>query len=183
MGTGIQVNSANRVVVVDCVSTNLNYGLGFTPSATADLQVKGGIYDGANTSIFICCAIGDTAENVALDGVEVYGGDQYTGINLDATVSTLTHSTITGIGLPPGNLPLSGVNCAHGTAILEDNVVTNYYQSGISVFGTAYLSSNTITGSGYGVAVSGTAYSRGNNSIVGNINGNVLGTLIPFSGQ
>jgi hypothetical protein len=184
MGIGIQVNSAKRVVVVNCVSTNLNYGLAFTPSATADLQVKGGIYDGANTSIFICCAIGNTANNVALDGVEVYGGDQYTGINLDANVATLTHSTITGIGQPTGLLPLSGVNCAHGIAILEDNVITNFYQSGISVFSTAYLSSNTITGNEYGVIQSsGTAYSRGNNTIVGNINGNVLGTLTPFSPQ
>lgn len=181
MGVGIQANSAGRVVVVDCVSTNLNYGLAFTPSATSDLQVKGGIYDGANTSIFICCAAGKTAENVALDGVEVYGGNAYTGINFDATMATLTHSTVTGNGQSNGGL--AGIDCAHGTAVLENNVITNYYRDGVVVYSTAYLSSNTITGNGYGVEQNGVAYSRGNNTITANTFGNVFGALILFSGQ
>jgi hypothetical protein len=176
-GNGIQVNSAGRVIVEDCVSRNFSGALVFSPSAAADLTVKGGVFESpSDTGIFVCCAIGGTAANVAIDGVKVEDGHIH-GINADATNITVTHSSLSG----PGSGAL-GIIVAHGKAVVEDDVISNY-GVGVWVSDTAYLSSNTITGNVTGVFLeSGTAFSRGNNTIEAN-GTNVSGTLTPFSGQ
>ena len=177
-GLGITVNSAGEVSLENCVSRNFYHALNFVPSAAASLTVKGGIYDGTDTSIFICCAAGGTAANVVIDGVTVKNGG-YAGINVDGTLVSVTNSSLSG----PGPSSLSrGIFAIHGTAVIENDVISNY-NYGVEVTSTAYLSANTISGNSYGVLAYGTTYTRGDNTIEGNSVANVNGTMTSFGGQ
>lgn len=181
-GNGIQVNSAGRVVVEECISRNFSGALVFTPSKPGILTVKGGIFEATSSSIFTCCAIGGTAARVDIDGTTVVhiGVSDSSGINADATLLTVTHSVVTG---PGGNVNvrLYGIHPAHGTSVIENNSISGF-SAGVEVADTAYLSSNKITGNSVGVFITGTCFSRGNNTIAGN-GTNVSGTLTPFSPQ
>lgn len=183
-GNGIQVNSAGRVVVEECISRNFSGALVFSPSKPGILTVNGGVFEGKSASIFTCCAIGGTAARVDIDGTTVInlGVSDSNGINADATLLTVTHSVVTGPGGNLGNGRLHGIVAAHGTAVIENDSVSGF-NSGVFVSDTAYLSSNTITGNSFGVlfGFTGTCFSRGNNTIVAN-GTNVSGaTLTPFS--
>lgn len=180
-GNGIQVNSAGRVVVEECISRNFSGALAFTPSTPGILTVKGGIFEGSSASIFTCCAIGGTAARVDIDGTTVIhlGVTDSIGINADATLLTVTHSVVTGPGGILG-VRMYGIHPAHGTAVIENNSISGF-SVGVEVADTAYLSSNTITGNSSGVFTTGTCFSRGNNTIVANGTNVSGGTLTPFS--
>jgi hypothetical protein len=182
-GFGIQIKTGGLITVEDCVSRNFFHGLDYTASASGNLNLKGGSYEASDTSIFLCCATG-ASFSATIDGVHVYGGG-FAGINADGTQITITHSLVTG----PGTVNISagrpgGINAAHGTTVMENDVISAY-GTGVFVYNTAYISSCTITENGVGVAVEsslgGTAFSRGNNTIVGNSVNDVSGTLMPFS--
>jgi hypothetical protein len=183
-GNGIQVNSAGRLVVEECISRNFYQALVFTPSTPGMLTVKGGTFEANGSSIFICCASGGTAANVDIAGITAVfvGVSPYIigGINVDATLVTITHSVFTGPGAV-GNYS-KGIAVPHGTAVIENNSISGFW-SGVFVYDTAYLSSNTITGNSFGVNlvnINGTCFSRGNNTNAAN-GTNVSGTLTPFS--
>lgn len=176
-GNGVWFGSSGEVSVEDCVIGNFSSGIAFVPSATASLTVKGGFFDSNITSINMCCATTGTAANVVIDGVKVELGSF--GVNTNAVKTTITRSSFSsGFG--------QAINVAAGTAILENNVISNY-PAGVIVTaaGTVYLSSNTITGNSVGVDVIDTThgFSRGNNTIVANDVLDVNGTLNPFSPQ
>jgi uncharacterized repeat protein (TIGR03803 family) len=181
-GMGITVNSAGEVSVENCESTDFFHALNFVPSAAASLTVKGGVYEAGNTSIFICCAAGGTAANAVIDKVTIKDGD-YAGVNVDATLASVTNSSLSG---PGGTSTSAGILAIHGTAVIENNVISNYFY-GVEVIATgnaaAYLSANTISGNSYGVLAGGTTYTRGDNTIEGNSTANVAGTVTSFSGQ
>jgi hypothetical protein len=176
-GMGITVNSAGEVSVENCVSRNFFHALSFVPSAAASLTVKGGIYDATDTSIFVCCAAGGTAANTVIDRVTVKDGG-YAGINVDGTLVSVTNSSLSG----PNYSGSKGVFAIHGTAVLENDVISNYY-AGVEVTSTAYLSANTISGNTYGVLAAGSTFTRGDNTIEANSSANISGTMTPFSGQ
>lgn len=177
-GVGITVNSAGEVSIENCVSGNFSYALNFTPSAPGSLTVKGGIYGPSSvTGISICCAAGGTAANVVIDGVTIKDGG-YAGVNVDGTLVSVTNSSLSG----PGTSGSKGILAIHGTAVIEKDVISNYYY-GVGGFSTAYLSSNTISGNSYGVFVAGSVFTRGNNTIEGNSVANVDGAMTSFGGQ
>lgn len=176
-GQGITVNSAGEVSIENCLSRNFFHALNFTPSAAATLTVRSGLFDASDTSIFVCCAAGGTAANVVIDRATIKNGN-YAGVNVDATLVTVSNSTLSG----PNVSGSKGVFAIHGTAVLENDVISDYY-AGVEVTSVAFLSGNTISGNTYGVLPAGTTYSRGDNTIEGNSSGNVSGTMTPFSGQ
>ncbi|MFI5093881.1 MAG: hypothetical protein ACHQIK_10610 [Candidatus Acidiferrales bacterium] len=174
-GTGIQINSAGRTTVEDCVSRNLHWGLGFTPSAASQLKITGGSYEGSDTAIFTRAVLQAPGSNVAIDGVNVYGSSGNAAIAADSDTVTITHSMVTGDGASTG-IAVNG-----GSAVLENDVVSGY-ATGVAVGSEVFMSSCTITGNNVGVIANGFTHSRVNNTIVAN-GQNVNGTMTPFSPQ
>jgi Right handed beta helix region len=176
-GNGVWFGSSGEVSVEDCVIGNFSTGITFVPSAAASLTVKGGFFDSNIKAINVCCATTGGAANVIIDGIKVELGSF--GVTANAVKTTITRSSFSSGFAQAINVPA-------GTAILENNVISNY-ASGVFVTaaGTVYLSSNTITGNSVGVDVIATtnAFSRGNNTIVANGVLDVNGTLNPFSPQ
>jgi hypothetical protein len=172
-GVGFQINSVGRITVENCISRNFAYGLSFLPSTASDLKIEGGTFEGSNTALYIVAA----NAHAAISHTTVYLG----GINAAASVVAVTDSLITA---GPGSSPVNGITVNSGTAVLENDVISEFLDgAGVEVFATAYISGCTITENLAGVAVeSGTGFTRQNNTIIAN-NFNVLGTLTPFSGH
>ena len=174
-GVGIQITTGGLFTIEDCVSQNFFHGLDYTANTSGNLSVKGGSYEGADTSIFLCCAFG-ARYTAVIDGVHVYGGG-FAGINADGAAITITHSILT------GSVTRSfGINVDHGTTVMENDVISAY-ADGIFIDGTAFISSCTITeNSQAGIQIGlGTAFSRGNNTVLGNSINVAGGTLTPFA--
>jgi hypothetical protein len=170
-GIGIQINAGGPITVEDCVTQNLFRGLDYAASTSGSLSVKGGSYQATDTTIFLCCASG-ARYTAVIDRVRISGGGS-AGINADGAAITVTNSILTGPGI-------GGINVANGTTVMENDVISSY-SAGVFALGTAYISSCTIAGNAkVGVQVGGSAFSRGNNTIVGNGGLNVAGTLKPF---
>jgi len=172
-GIGIQINSAGRTTVEDCVSRNLHWGLGFTPSAASQLKVTGGSYEGSDTGIFTRAVFQAPGSNVAIDGVNVYGSSSNAAIAADSDTVTITHSMVTGDGA------FTGIAVNQGTSVLENDAVSGY-ATGVAVGSEGFISSCTITGNNVGVMANGFTHSRVDNTIVAN-GQNVNGTMTPFS--
>jgi hypothetical protein len=172
-GVGVQINSAGRIIVEDCVSQHAAYGLAFSGSGAGFLKVTGGSFEGSDTGIFVV----NGNANAAIDRVSVYGGDNHAGIDIAAANVAITRSLVTGEGGP------EGLRLFSGTVVLEDDTVSGY-STGVSMSNaTAYLSSCTIThNSNFGVTANATTFTRSNNTVIAN-GTNVSGTLTPFSPQ
>lgn len=177
-GTGIQANTAESLLVEDCVSRNITYGLSLNSTTTA-FKVNGGVFEGSDTSLFIRAASND----VSIDGVKINETGSNAAVDAVGTKIAITHSVLAGdgtSGFAPGVWVKGGQ-----TVVLENDVISGYgpgvqVGGGLGGNGTVYLSNNTITNNSTGVAVTaGTAFSRRNNTIVANTT-NVSGTLTTF---
>jgi hypothetical protein len=174
-GIGIQIKTGGLITVEDCVTQNLFHGLDYTASTSGNLSVKGGSYEASDTSIFLCCASG-ARYTAVIDRVRISGA-RVMGINADGAAITVSNSVLSGSGTSGPGLN-AGINVAHGMTVMENDVISSYAE-GVTVFDTGFISSCTITDNATGVVAGGNAFSRGNNTIVGN-GTNVNGTLKLF---
>jgi hypothetical protein len=180
-GVGIQANSAATVVLEDCVSRNLQYGAALT-STSAYFKVAGGVFEGSDTSIIIRAS----TNNVAIDGVKIYGTSSNAAVDAVGDHITVSRSLLAGSGSTGFN---PGVWVKGGYTVVLENDVISGYSPGVQVSGgtgnggEVYLSNNTIINNVTGVVVgTGIAFTRSNNTIAAN-SINVNGSLTPFAAE
>jgi hypothetical protein len=180
-GVGIQANSGATVVLEDCVSRNLQYGAALT-STSAYFKVTGGVFEGSDTSIIIRAS----TNNVAIDGVKIYGTSSNAAVDAVGDDITISRSLLAGSGSTGFN---PGVWVKGGYTVVLENDVISGYNPGVQVSGgtgnggEVYLSNDTITNNVTGVVVgTGIAFTRSDNTIVANST-NVSGSLTPFAAE
>jgi hypothetical protein len=177
-GVGIQGNTAASLLVGNCVSRNVSYGIALESTSTS-YSVAGGDFEGSDTSIYI--RAGNNL--VSIDGVRIPLTGSNAAIDLVGSDVTVTHSVLSGDGSGPGIWVKGG-----STAVIENDVISGYGEGvqaggGLSGDVSIYLSNNTISNNTTGVSVAAnTVFTRSNNTIERNAT-NVSGSLTPFSGQ
>ncbi len=178
-GVGFQINSVGRISIEDCVSRNFAYGLSFVPATASDLKVTGGTFDGSNTGLYLAAS----NAHAAIDRATIYGEGDGTlvsvnsgAINSATLLTTVSNSFIT---RGPGGLAQNGVVANGGTVVLENDVISDFFDgAALEAFATAYVSGCAMSENFVDVDVQGTVYSRQNNTMLDG----VFGTLTPFSG-
>jgi hypothetical protein len=160
--SGIQVNSAGGVQILNCVIRHFtNAGISFTPA------------DGPSSLL-----VSDTV--ASYNGIAGQG----TGININPVNAASTNATLNRI---TANNNQYGVAVALSASVMIANsVMSNNGKSGLSMEsgGTAWLGTSAISNNGIGVWVNGggTVNSYGNNQINGNTT-DVSGSLTRVSPQ
>lgn len=179
--TGIQANTGGSIVIEDCESRNIHFGVVLN-SNTAAFKVQGGVFEATDTAIFIRT----NTNNVSIDGVKIYGTSSNAAVDAVGQRITITRSLLAGSGTT-GFAP--GVWIKGGqTVVVENNVISGYgpgvqVGGGLGGSGTVFLSNNTITNNLTGVTVSvGKAFTRGNNTFAAN-GTDVSGALTAFAAK
>jgi hypothetical protein len=179
--TGIQANTGGSIVIENCESRDVHFGVVLN-SNTAAFKLQGGVYEATDTGIFIRT----NTNNVTIDGVKIYGLSANAAVDAVGQRITITHSLLAGSGTT-GFAP--GVWIKGGqTVVVEDNVISGYgpgvqVGGGLGGTGTVFLSNNTITNNLTGVSVSvGNAFTRGNNTFAAN-GTDVSGALTSFAAK